>query len=371
MQRLSYHTRLRLLLLPYALGILVLVIIPAGVSFGLAFFRYDGLNTPQFIRDLNFILVRTDELFTLSVQNSLALVILPVPLRVFGAFLVARLLQRGGRFLGWFRATVYLPSIIPGAAYALAWLWILNPLFGPFNLLLRAIGLMPPDWFVDPLWAKPGLVLMSLWQIGEGFLVSLAALQDMPDELEDAAKVDGANSWHYLTQIILPILAPILLLLVFRDAILTFQESFTNILLITQGGPYYATYTLPLFIYEQGFSLSLFGTASAALWVLYGLTGMVVIVLFVIARQWNIGHNGGDICPLSVWKGETGRFAPCSNSFWPSSFSCPSSGCWPPPSTHRACHYPKPCNSFPAAPHWLTLVAFGTSSPSCASHSIR
>ncbi|MCI0399658.1 MAG: sugar ABC transporter permease [Chloroflexi bacterium] len=287
--RLSYHTRLRLLLLPYALGIIVLVVLPAALSFGLAFFQYDALSPPRWVGRLNFILAYTDELFNLSVQNSLSLIILPVPLRVFGAFLLARLMQRGGRFLGWFRASVYLPSTIPTAAYALAWLWIFNPLYGPLNLLLRAIGLEPPAWFVDPQWARPALVVMSLWQIGEGFLVSLAALQDLPPEIEDAARVDGANAWQLFWSITLPLVAPILLLLMFRDAILTFQESFATILLATGGGPYYATYTLPLFIYEQSFDLLLFGTASAALWVMYGLTGLIVVILFVIARQWNIG----------------------------------------------------------------------------------
>ncbi|MFW6096705.1 MAG: carbohydrate ABC transporter permease, partial [Chloroflexota bacterium] len=221
--------------------------------------------------------------------NSLALVILPVPLRVLGAFLLARLMQRGGRWLPWFRAAVYLPSVIPTAAYALAWLWILNPLYGPLNMLLRAAGVAGPAWLAEPAWAKPGLVLMFLWQIGEGFLVSLAVLQDLPLEIEDAARIDGAGAWNVLRYVMLPLAAPILLLLMFRDAILTFQESFVAIMLMTQGGPYYATFTLPLFVYEQAFDLLAFGTASAALWVMYLLTGLIVLLLYVIARQWQIG----------------------------------------------------------------------------------
>lgn len=285
----SYQNRLHLLLLPYLSGVLVLVVIPALLSFSLAFFRYDALSPPRWVGGLNFLLTYTDELFELSVQNAAALVLLPVPLRVMGAFLLARLLLRNGRFLAWFRAAIYLPSIIPTAAYALAWLWILNPLFGPVNLLLRSVGLNAPAWFVDPLWAKPGLILMSLWQIGEGFLVCLAALQDIPRSLEDAATVDGANSRQLFRYITLPLMAPILLLLSFRDAILTFQESLATVLLTTGGGPYYSTYTLPLFIYEQGFDLLSFGTASAALWIMYALTGLIVLFLYVIARQWNIG----------------------------------------------------------------------------------
>ena len=277
------------MLLPYGIGILVLVIIPALLSFGLAFFRYDALSSPVWVGDVNFILAYTDELFNLSIQNSLSLILIPTPLRVWGALLVARLLQRNGRFLNWFRAIVFLPNIIPSAAYALAWLWILNPLFGPVNLLLQTVGIMPPNWLADPIWAKPALILMSFWQIGEGFLVCLAALQDIPDELGDAARIDGANFLQQFWYITLPLMAPILLLLSFRDAILTFQESFAAILLMTDGGPYYATYTLPIFVYEQGFDLLLFGTASAALWIMYLLTGLIVLLLYFIAKQWHIG----------------------------------------------------------------------------------
>ncbi len=287
--RLNYQTRLRLLLLPYALGLIFLVLIPAIISFALAFFHYNGLSAPRWAGTVNFILAYTEELFNLSVQNSLAFIILPVPLRVFGALLVARLMQRGGPLIAWLRAAVYIPSVIPGAAYALAWIWIFNPLYGPLNLLLQAVGVVPPNWLIDPDWARPALVIMSLWQIGEGFLVSFAALQDLPPELDDAARVDGAGTLSIFFYITLPLIAPILLLLLFRDAILTFQESFVAITLMTLGGPYYATYTLPMFIYEQGFHLLSFGVASAALWVMYALTGLVVIFLYVIARQWNIG----------------------------------------------------------------------------------
>jgi ABC-type sugar transport system permease subunit len=111
----------------------------------------------------------------------------------------------------------------------------------------------------------------------------------MPPQIEDAARIDGAGLWALFRHVTLPLAGPILLLLMFRDAILTFQESFVSIMLMTQGGPYYATYTLPLLVYEQAFDLLSFGTASAALWVMYLLTGLIVFVLYIIARQWQIG----------------------------------------------------------------------------------
>lgn len=286
--KLSYYTKIKLLLLPYLLGILLLVMIPAAGSFFLAFFHYDGISTPVWAGNLNFILAYTDDLFLLSVRNSLALIILPVPLRVLGMFLTAYLMRGNGAFINWLRAFVYLPTIIPTVAYALAWLWILNPLFGPVNHILAAFGLYAPGWFADPQWAKPALVLMSFWQIGEGFLVSLAAVQDIPKELDDASRLDGASPSQVLWLIYLPLMFPILLILAFRDTVVTLHESFATILITTLGGPYYSTFTLPLFIYEKAFDLLSFGTASATMWIMYLLTGLIILSLYITARQWDV-----------------------------------------------------------------------------------
>lgn len=286
---LSYKNKLNVLLTLYLIGVGLLLVIPAALSFALAFFHYDTLSPPRWAGTLNFLLAYSDELFHLSIQNALALIILPVPLRVFGALLVARLMQRPGRFVGWFRTAVFLPNTIPIAAFAVAGLWLFNPLYGPINLLLTRLGFAAPAWFVDPTWAKPALILLTFWSIGEGFLVCLATLQDIPAELDDAAKIDGASPLAAFGYVTMPLVAPTLALLAFRDIILTLQNSFTYVTLTTGGGPYYATFTLPLFIYEQGFDMLAFGVASAGLWVLYALTGLLVIGLYYIVRAWNIG----------------------------------------------------------------------------------
>lgn len=264
--------------------------LPGLLAFALAFFRYDGLNPPYFSGTLNFTLARTDSLFNLSIANSLALVVLPVPVRVFGALLAARL-ARAGRFHHLLQVAVFLPSAIPASAFALAWLWILNPLYGPLNRFLATFQVGTPGWLVDPQWARSGIALALLWLIGEGFLVTLAALFDIPAELEDAAALDGAGTWGIFRHLLLPLLAPVLLLLAARDAVLLLQDSFTLTQLLTAGGPYYATYILPQFIVEAAFDRLDFGVASAALWALYLLTGLIVVLVYVVARQWGVGMS--------------------------------------------------------------------------------
>ena len=285
--------RVKWLLLPYAAGLVLLIVLPALLSFALAFFRYDGLSPPKFAGTLNFALAFTDDLFTLSIANSLALVILPVPVRVFGAFLLAWLARRG-RLSQLLRAAVFLPSAIPASAFALAWLWVLNPLYGPLNRVLGGLGLGQPGWLADGQWARPGIGLLLLWLVGEGFLVGLAALYDVPRDLEDAAAADGAGALGTLRHVLLPLLAPVLLLLAARDAVLLLPESFSHARQLTEGGPYYATFTLPQFIYEAAFDRQDFGMASAALWVLFALTGLLLVVVYLVARQWNVGTSEED-----------------------------------------------------------------------------
>jgi multiple sugar transport system permease protein len=281
--------RLNWVLRGYLAGAALLVLLPALMSLGLAFFQYDTLGPPRWAGLTSFYLAYSDELFLLAVQNSLALVLLPLPARVLGALLLARLLQKPGRGVGWLRAAVFLPGTIPPAAFALAGLWIFNPLFGPVNHLLGAVGLVGPAWFAEPAWAKPGLALLSLWYLGEGFLVCLAALQDIPADVNDAARVDGAGALATFGRITLPVLAPTLIVLAFRDLVLTFQNSFVLVSLATGGRPYYSTYVLPLFVYEQGFDLLALGTASAALWGLYALAGLLALGLLGVVRLWQIG----------------------------------------------------------------------------------
>ncbi len=276
----SYQRNLRLFTMPFLIGTFVLVIIPAFATLVLAFTEYKAIGVPVFNGFNNFRKLMASSYVRLSVYNTLFFLVLAVPARVLGALFLAMLMQKKGRLFGIFRAAVYLPTVIPEVAYALIWLWILNPLYGPINLLLMAVGLPAPPWLVDPNLARVSIVLVLSFQIGEGFVILFAGLQQIPNNLYEAARVDGATSWQAFWRITMPMLMPWLLLLTFRDILVSLQNSFTPSFVMTYGGPYYATIFAPLLIYELSFDFFDFGMASAFLLLLYLAILIVVLSIF-------------------------------------------------------------------------------------------
>jgi len=279
----TYRRGLLWMLAPYLLGAVLLVLVPALLAGGIAFFRYDGLSPARFVGWQNFIEVFNEPLLPIALNNSLVFVLLAVPLRLLLALGLA-LLYRGERMRR-YRLFAYLPTAIPEAALALAFLWIFNPLYGPLNGILGSLGLPTPAWLLQPLLAKPALVLMALFTTGEGFLVLLAGLRNIPPELYDAAQVDGASQWQRLQFITLPLLTPWLVLLAVRDVILSFQSSFSAAYLMTGGGPYYSTLFLPLLVYEEAFDRLRFGQGSAMMLILLVVTVVLVLLAYFLFEE--------------------------------------------------------------------------------------
>ncbi len=283
-----------LMLAPYLIGLVALVIVPAITGFGMAFADYNALQPPRFAGMANFRGLLEDEVFRIAIGNSLFYIALAVPLRLLGALLTARLLLRPTRGTHLYRALVYLPTVIPDMAWALIWLWILNPIYGPLNQSLALIGIDGPAWLVDPMWARLGIVLMMIWQIGEGFVVCLASLQGVSRDLLDQAAVDGSGPWRAFWGISLPLIAPALLLLLFRDTILSFQANFVPALIVGRGGgPDYATTFLPMYIYTTAFGYLRFGYAAAMTCAMYLITGLILWLQYRTALRWRLGLADG------------------------------------------------------------------------------
>ena len=276
-----------LMLVPFLFGIALLIALPAAVTFGLALYEYDLIRSPRFVGLENFRELVDDEVFRISLRNSLMFILFAVPLRLLGALGLALLLARRGRGVGACRAAVYLPSVVPDVAYALLWLWIVNPLYGPLNLALQALGAPTPRWLTDPRAAQWAVILMTLFLIGEGFLVALAVRQSLPGELYELAGLEGAKPWYVFGRVTLPLMAPALLLLLFRDTIFSFQANFVPALLVTEGGPPpYATTYLPLFVYQNAFEYLRYGYAAAATLAMFLVTAAIVYVQYRIVRRW-------------------------------------------------------------------------------------
>ncbi len=276
-----------LMLAPYLIGITILIALPALVTFALALTEYDLIRTPRFVGLQNFRDLWNDEIFRTSVRNSMMFILFAVPLRLVGAVALALLLHRKFRGVAAYRTAGYLPTVVPDVAYALLWLWIINPLYGPLNLALGSIGGPTPSWLTDPRAAQWAVIIMSLFVIGEGFIVAMATRQGIPGELYELGDVEDASPLFMFWRVTLPLMAPTLLLLMFRDTIFSFQANFVPALLVTGGGPApYATTYLPLFIYRNGFEYLRYGYASAATLVMFGLTALIVYIQWRIVQRW-------------------------------------------------------------------------------------
>jgi multiple sugar transport system permease protein len=276
---------------PYLVGLTALVFVPAALTFALSLSDADLLGTPRFRGAGNFRELLGDDVFRISLRNSLVFAAVAVPLRVGGALGLALLLYRPARGIGAARAAVFLPSVVPDVAFALAWLWILNPLYGPLNLTLEAIGAPTPAWLSEPASAQAAVILIACFQIGEGVVLALAARNMIPTDLLEVAALEGAGPFARFRRVLLPLMGPALLLLLMRDTIFAFQVSFVPALIVTEGGPPpYATTYLPLFVYRNAFEYLRYGYAASATVIMFLVTASAVWIQYRMVRRWRLAE---------------------------------------------------------------------------------
>ncbi len=275
-----------LLLAPFALGVVTLLVVPAVLNLGYAFTDHTGFGTPSFTGLANLRRLVADPLFLASLRASLLFALLAVPLRLLVATTFGIALARPRPGARWQRVLVYLPTVLPDITLALAFLWLFNPLYGPVNGLLGAVGLPEPVWLSSAWGARWAIVVMMVFPIGEAFLVVLAARREIPDELYEAAAVDGASSRQALTRITLPTLFPLLVLLTARDLVLSLQVNFVPTYLLTDGGPEAATLFLPVYVFDQAFEFLAFGYGATITLVLLAITTALVGAVVWLGWRW-------------------------------------------------------------------------------------
>src|SRR5215831_15971142 len=197
---------------PWILGFTIFFGYPLVFSAYLSFTHYDLLSAPRWIGTANYeYLFEQDQQIWPAVKNTLWMIGVSVPLNVLFAFGVALMLARARTGVGIFRTIFYLPALAPPVAATLGFVYILNPATGPVNTALGKLGIQGPLWFQDPNWAKPSLILLSLWGVGNVMVIFLASILDVPAHLYEAAEIDGTSSFQRLRWVTLPIISPVIL----------------------------------------------------------------------------------------------------------------------------------------------------------------
>jgi len=282
-----------LLISPWLVGLLVFVLGPMIASLFISFTRWDLLSPATFVGLQNYEkMFRRDPLFWQSLKVTAIYTAFYVPIELAGGLMLALLMNQKLRFQGVFRTIYYLPSVLPGVAFVVLWMWILHPDVGLLNTLLSYVGIEGPRWLADPDWALPALLLMSLWGLGRSMVIYLASLQGIPEHLYEAAAIDGAGTWHSFWKITLPMLTPTIFFNLVLSVISTFQ-TFTSAFVATDGGPLNATLFYVLYLYRQAFQFFNMGYASALAWILFLLILVLTLSIVRSSDRWVYYEGGG------------------------------------------------------------------------------
>jgi len=277
-----------LFVLPWLLGLLIFTAYPVLASIFYSFTDYTSTQAPNFVGLDNYrTMLFDDPTIWTAVRNSLYYALLSVPLGLVVSLALAVLLNTRSRGIGVYRTLFYLPSLVPPIAGTIIFLVLFQPRDGLVNTLIGATGLPKPAWFQDPVWSKPGLVLLSLWGVGSATVIFLAGLQEVPSSLLDAAAIDGAGPWQKFWHVSLPLLSPVILFNLVMGVIYSFQV-FTQALVVgtTTGNPGESTLMFMVLIYRNAFRYFKLGYASAQAVALFVVVLAVTLVIFRTARVW-------------------------------------------------------------------------------------
>jgi multiple sugar transport system permease protein len=289
-------------LAPALLGIAVFFVYPLISAVYFSFTKFDLLSVPQWVGLDNYKRMADDPFLLQSVRNTLWMVVVFVPVRIVGAIGLSMLLTQLKRGAGFFRTVFYLPALVPPVAATIAFVYLLKPGTGPVNVFLARLGIDGPLWFNSPTWAKPALVLLGLWAVGDLMVIFLAGVLGVPESLYEAASLDGANAWQRFRSITLPTIRPVILFAAVTGVIYTLQYfdqaavagSIASGQATVGGGissnfgfPEGSTFTYPLWLYTVGFRYNALGYANALAIVLFVVAFAVTVILMRRAKAFS------------------------------------------------------------------------------------
>jgi multiple sugar transport system permease protein len=281
-------------LAPALLGIAVFFLYPLVSAVYFSFTKFDLLSVPEWVGLGNYRKMADDPFLLQSVRNTLWMVVVFVPVRIIGAIGLSMLLTQLKQGASFFRTIFYLPALAPPVAATIAFVYLLKPGTGPVNTFLGHLGINGPLWFNSPEWAKPSLVLLGLWAIGDLMVIFLAAVLGVPESLYEAASLDGANAWHRFRYVTIPTIRPVILFAAVTGVIYTLQYfdqaavagAIASGNATTGGGasasfgyPEGSTFTYPLWLYQVGFRYGALGYANAMAVVLFVVALAVTVIL--------------------------------------------------------------------------------------------
>ncbi len=266
---------------PFLIGFVIWWLGPMLYSLFIVTQEWNLLSAPKFVGLANVYALFDDQMLGKSLSVTAYYTFVGVPLQLIVALTLALALNNSIRFRTLYRTIFFLPTIVPAVAAALGWIQIFYPTGGLLNYYLG----LDYRWLLDPHLAIPALILMSLWGVGTQMIICLAGLQNIPEELQDASKVDGTNRWQHFVYITLPMLSPVLFFLLIIGIINSFQV-FTIALVMTNGGPMNATLFTVLYLYTLGFKLFRMGYAATVAWVLFLIIMIFTLIQFRLSKKW-------------------------------------------------------------------------------------
>ena len=275
---------------PWIIGFVVFTAAPMVISLYLSFTNYDQINAPRYVGAENYRQLIHDPKVTLALRNTLVYAVMYVPVAMAVALALAMVLHRVGRAAGFFRTVFYLPVMTPTVAAAALFLLLLNGQKGLINRSLMLIGVHGPSWTTDSAWIKPGLALTMLWGLGGTVVIYLAALQQVPKDLYEAAQLDGAGSFDRFRRITLPMISGALfftMIVLTINALQMFDQAYTMFF----GGQQNSTYAndaalfYVIYLFQQAFGVLHMGYASALAWLLFGIIILITAVQVRLSKR--------------------------------------------------------------------------------------
>ena len=276
---------------PWILGFLLLTAAPLAYAFGVSLTNFDGASARwRWVGFRNYTELLQDSDAWSSMVRTLAYAAIAVPLSVAGGLALAVLLNRRLKAVGLFRTVFFLPSVVPVVAMAIMWKLVFNRDSGILNAVIGKVGISPVTWLVDPN-AFYALIILTLWGLGGGMVIMLAALQGVPPELEEAAVVDGANAWRVFWHVTVPMISPVIFfqvvtgiitsLQIFIQPLLLAPNSMGQVGIVPQG-----THLFMVQVYQEFFVSKRFGYGSAMLWVFFLIILAITLLVQRSSRLW-------------------------------------------------------------------------------------